>query len=216
MLSNYGALRGRPIAARIEADDPDSPHYQIRVVASGVHYRVAVNVLSSDHASLLYLADEDFQHPIVERIGRLNAGFTPVQRRPDGLALDFVRGALFDRHALRPVPASVAGPDNDLNEHLAKYVQMAIRDGAADIVAFGEPWGPEPRKADQVFGFRPGRGIHDIHQNQGNDPRHRYEDGTWQDGALFLHFPAQRRWTALFLVFQSQSARTDDHGHALR
>jgi uncharacterized protein YukJ len=216
VLANYGALRGRPLTGRIEADDPDSPHYQIHVVASGVHHRVAVNVQSSDHASLLYLAIEDFRHPIVERFNAVQPGFTSVPRRPDGLALDFVRGRLFDRRALRPVPATVAGPDNDLNEHLARYVQRAIREATAEMVAFGEPWGPEPRRPDQVFGFRPGRGIHDIHQNQGNDARHRSEDGTWQDGALFFRFADPIRWVALFLAFQSQSARTDDHGHTLR
>jgi len=216
VLSNYGALRGRPVAGRVEADEPDSPHYQIRVVANGVHYRVAVNVQSTDHSALLFVAIDDFKHAITRRLGRLEPGFTAIPRAPGGLALDLVRGKLVDRRALRPVPARVDGADNDLNDYLDRHVQQAIRDSSAEIVAFGEPWGPEPRKADQVFRFRPGRGIHDIHMNQGNDARHRGEDGSWQDGALLFSFPAERRWVAVFLAFQSQSWRTDDHGHALR
>ena len=42
------------------------------------------------------------------------------------------------------------------------------------------------------------------------------DDGVWQDGAFLLHHPAENRWSALFLAFQSQALHTDDEtGHAL-
>jgi uncharacterized protein YukJ len=212
VLSDYGVLRGHPAAARIETVD-DNPHYQIRLVAGGIQYRVAVNVQSTDRSSLLYLADEAFAHPMLPRLGQLAPGYSPIPRIPDGLALDYLRTRLVSRTAMQQVPAHVAGPDNDLNEYLGKYVQRAIAEPSAELFAIGAPWGPEPRKADKVFGFRPGRGIHNIHMNQGNGPGHRFEDGIWQDGALFVHFPTQPRWVAIFLAFQSQSWRTDQHGH---
>jgi hypothetical protein len=42
------------------------------------------------------------------------------------------------------------------------------------------------------------------------------DDGFYQDGALFLHFPAQHQWIGIFLKFQSQAWHTDDQaGHRL-
>ena len=63
----------------------------------------------------------------------------------------------------------------------------------------------------QLFGFRPGRGIHDIHMNQGN-PIGSFSDdnGPWQDGGLVFEFPHQKLWTAVFLKFQTQAWHTDD------
>lgn len=85
----------------------------------------------------------------------------------------------------------------------------------ARVYAFGERWGPEGGKADKIFGFRPGNGIHDIHMNQGNAPPHTGDDGVWQDGALLFQFPASQQWVAAFLAFQSQAWHTDDRtGHA--
>jgi hypothetical protein len=61
-----------------------------------------------------------------------------------------------------------------------------------------------------VFGFIPANGVHDIHMNQGNTGQFARDNGVRQDGALLLHFPAQFRWVAIFLAFQSQSFHTDD------
>ncbi len=84
------------------------------------------------------------------------------------------------------------------------------------MYAFGERWGPDPTVPDQVFGFSPGNGVHDIHMNQGNSGEFTRDDGVWQDGALLLSFPSSDQWVAIFLAFQSQAWHTDDQtGHAL-
>ena len=44
-LESYGVLKGSVVDARRE-DDPNTPHYQVRVRADGTSYRVAVNVKS--------------------------------------------------------------------------------------------------------------------------------------------------------------------------
>jgi hypothetical protein len=81
------------------------------------------------------------------------------------------------------------------------------------IYAFGEPWGPEPQKADDYFGFLPGNGIHDIHMNQGNPPGPFARDnGPWQDGGLIFEFPNEQQWVAVFLKFESQAWHSDDAG----
>ena len=133
------------------------------------------------------------------------------------MALDFIRGNLFDRQAMRVLPATAPGPDNDLADKLDHYVRRAAADPAARVYAFGQRWGPEDGIPDKIFGFSPGNGVHDIHMNQGNTGRFRSDDGVWQDGGLLLHYPGQDQWVAIFLAFQSQAWHTDDQtGHALQ
>ena len=86
-----------------------------------------------------------------------------------------------------------------------------MSDENAMVYAFGAPWGPEPNTADKFFGFKPGRGIHDIHMNQGNPPgKFEKDNGVYQDGALLFNFPDEGQWMAIFLKFQTQAWHTDD------
>ena len=214
-LSHYGVLVGRAVDARREESE-NSPHYQVRISAAGVDYRIAVNVKSQESPSdLLFLVDENFHHVITDRLAPLGEGFTAAPRRPAGLALDFIRANLFDRLDMRSLPPSLPGPDNDLSDRLAHFIGRAQAENDARVFAFGERWGEES-KPDKVFGFQPGNGIHDIHMNQGNDRSFAGDDGVWQDGGLILHFPSSQQWVGIFLAFQSQAWHTDDEtGHRL-
>ena len=208
-LKNYGVLRARAVDHQLASSR--NAHFQIHVLDGEANYRIAVNVASKEDPSVLdYLMDSDFHHPILDAVGALPAGWTALERKPGGAALDFIRGNLFDRDALRQLPFDVPGPDNDLNEKLAVYVRRAIADPDATIYAFGERWGPEEDKEDDYFHFRPGNGVHDIHMNQSNVGQFAGDNGVYQDGALLLHFPAQAQWVAIFLKFQSQGWHTDD------
>ena len=52
--------------------------------------------------------------------------------------------------------------------------------------------------------------------NQGNVGQFIKDDGVFQDGGLFVHFPDQQEWVAAFLRFQSQAWHTDDTtGHTI-
>ena len=125
-LKEYGVLVGRPIAKKLGAGQ--SPHYQIHVVDDTTHYRIAVNVKSKLAPSeLLYLVAEDFRHPILEAVSAFEPGFHLLGGTPDSGALDFIRGNLFDRADLRPLPFNVPGPDNDLNEKIDAYVSRLPR-----------------------------------------------------------------------------------------
>ena len=214
-LKNYGVLCGSVVDHRLASGA--NAHFQLHVVAGTTHFRIAVNVESQLQPSELeYLVDDDFEHPILTGLPSLAAGWTALESRAGGLALDFIRANLFVRGALRALPFDVPGPDNDLNEKLAHYVRRAVADEAATVYAFGERWGPEDGKADKIFGFEPGNGVHDIHMNQANSGRFKGDDGVWQDGALLLHFPAREQWVSIFLKFQSQSWHTDDAtGHQI-
>jgi uncharacterized protein YukJ len=215
-LTGYGVLAGQVVDSRAEGG-ADSPHFQIRIRGGSTDFRVAVNVLSQQSPSeLLFVADESFSHPLVQALPDLPDGFTAVPSQAGGLALDFIRGNLFDRQAMRTLPATAPGPDNDLADKLEHYVSRAVADPAARVYAFGQRWGPEAGMPDKIFGFSPGNGVHDVHMNQGNTGHFRDDDGVWQDGGLLLHYPGQNQWVAIFLAFQSQAWHTDDQsGHAL-
>jgi uncharacterized protein YukJ len=209
-LSGYGVLAARVLEGRSERD-ADTPHYQIRASGQGIEFRVAVNVLSQQAPSeLLFVADEAFQHPLLQSLPSLPDGFTALPSQPGGLALDFIRGNLFDRQAMRPVPSTAPGPDNDLADKIDHFVSRAAADPDARLYAFGQRWGPEADTPDKVFGFSPGNGVHDIHMNQGNAGRFVEDDGVWQDGGLLLHYPGHDQWVGIFLAFQSQVWHTDD------
>jgi uncharacterized protein YukJ len=215
-LTGYGVLAGQIVDSRAEGG-ADSPHFQIRVRGGDTDFRVAVNVLSQQSPSeLLFVADEAFSHPLVQALPDLPDGFTAVPSQAGGLALDFIRGNLFDRQAMRALPAIAPGPDNDLADKLDHYVSRAAADPRARVYAFGQRWGPEAGIPDKIFGFSPGNGVHDVHMNQGNSGRFRGDDGVWQDGGLLLHYPGQDQWVAIFLAFQSQAWHTDDRtGHSI-
>lgn len=213
-LKNYGVLKGAAIDRQLGSGP--SPHYQVHIVANDVHYRIAVNVSSKlPPSDLMYVVDENFQHLLAEALEALPPGFNAIPSRSGGLALDFVRGNLFKKEDMKPLPPNLPGPDNDLNDKLDHYFQRAMRDSQALVYAFGEPWLGE-QQPDQYFHFKPGNGIHDIHMNQGNDPSFADQDGVWQDGGVLIHLPSTQQWVGIFLAFQSQSWHTDDvTGHAL-
>jgi uncharacterized protein YukJ len=215
-LKHYGVLKGRAKGRLLGTGE--SPRYQIHVEAAGVDFRVAVNVKSKlNPPELLYLTVDDFRHPLTGALARLDAGFSELPGRPDGLAIDYVRSGLFDQKLMTALPHEAPGPDNDLNEKIDTLVRRAIGDGSAWVYAFGDRWGPSRKSFDPFFGFTPGNGLHDVHMNQGNDQQFRVQDGAWQDGALFFQFPdgTGERWAAVFLAFQSQSWATDtETGHA--
>jgi uncharacterized protein YukJ len=142
-LKRYGVLKGSIVDARREADS-DSPHYQVHVRAGSTSYRIAVNVKSMMSPSeLLFLVDDAFRHPVTASLPELPHGFTGLQSGPGGLALDFIRGNLFDRQRLRPMSHNLPGPDNDLSDRVEYFVGRAKGDHDSEVYAFGESWGPE-------------------------------------------------------------------------
>ena len=140
-LRSYGVLKGKAIEVRLGAGQ--SPHYQVRIVDDTTDYRIAVNVKSQlPPSEVEFVVIEHFQHPITPIVERLPRGFTTLERKPGSGALDFIRGNLFDRATMRPLPFSVPGFDNDLNEKLDRVMQRAVADEDALVYTFGERWRP--------------------------------------------------------------------------
>ncbi|HEX9060253.1 MAG TPA: DUF2278 family protein [Clostridia bacterium] len=202
----YGVLKCQPIGG-LKASD--TTHYEIHVVDDEGDLRIAVNVQSqTSPPELRFYIDDNFSHHILQELDKLPSGFTELDSSPGGIALDYIRGNLFDTGNFKIAP-HISRQDNELLDRIEKYIDTAVRTGDAVIYAFGQKWGPE-NKRDQYFGFRPRQGIHDIHMNQGNSGNFLKDNGVYQDGGLFINIPSQKKWIAIFLAFQSQALHTDD------
>jgi uncharacterized protein YukJ len=215
-IPNYGVLVGTATAkldsAEAKKKNPKgSPHYQILIEAAGEKYRIAVNVKSDvNPPDLQFYLDDNYKHPILDFIGKLQGGFNPIPKGgPNTAALDYIRGNLFDFKDLQILPATADGANNDLNDIFDVWVEKALATEGALVYAFGSKWAPE-KTPDAYFDFTPGQGIHDIHMNQGNTGSFAKDNGVYTDGGLFIHFPDEDRWVAMFLKFQSQVVHTDD------
>jgi uncharacterized protein YukJ len=211
-IQDYGVVQGR-VFDRVLATARDE-HYHILVNRGNGPQRVAINTKSTTPPSqVLFYSNLDFQHPITDLILQqmLPAGYTPLPSQPGGIALDFIRGNLFDPTTMVPLPTTGSGTNNDLDDQLDLTVQQAIGDSDAVLYAFGQHW-IDAGGADKYFPeIDPSTGIHDIHMNQGN-PKGGFsrDNGVYQDGGLLFHFPSRNRWAAIFTAFQSQSFHTDD------
>jgi uncharacterized protein YukJ len=207
-LKNYGVLKCKSVDHKL--GEGKTPHFQVLVTDGDTKYRIAINVKSKlSPSELLYYVDENFNHPIIKGLVGLDMGFNHLNSKPGELALDYIRGNLFDPTQMKPLPHDVPGPDNDLNELIQLYIKRSLQDDVT-LYAFGERWGPEDDVKDKYFGFLPGNGIHDIHMNQGNVRQFIKDNGVWQDGGLLIHYPSRNQWVGIFLAFQSQSFHTDD------
>ena len=212
----YTLAKGQALSHQEERGGK-SPHFQILLDCGGTRLRLAINTRSGSskgqEADLLFLANDTFQHPLLDQLIVLPDGLYVLPTGPGGLAIDYQRGDLFNPRDMRRIPASRPGAHNDLSDELLSRVTRAINDPEARVYAWGTRWGPEQHSIDHVFHFTPGNGLHDIHMNQGNTDEHRHDNGAWADGAIMFSTEAERRWCAVFLAFQTQSWETDESGH---
>jgi uncharacterized protein YukJ len=221
MTINYGVLKGTVTGHLRDADDD---HYQILVQAAAgagttgttatTSFRIASNVKSAaPHApsTVLFESLDTFPAAFTEALLALPPGFTKLDSKPGGIAIDYVRGGLVDTAAMKPVPPDRPGASNDLKDLLEAAVVAAMAQAGSTVYAFGSRWGPEANRPDQYFHFVPGNGVHDIHMNQGNSGSYAADNGAYQDGALVIAYPAGV-WRGFFFAFQSQTFDTAANG----
>ena len=139
-LQDYGVLKGKAIETKKGAGS--SPHFQILVSDDQLLFRIAVNVQSQEPPSdVLYFVDENFKHPIIDLLEPMPKGFNKLECKPGGLAMDFIRGNLFNTSLMVPLPYDISGPDNDLNELVQKYVAKAIAMESSTILCLWRKMG---------------------------------------------------------------------------
>ena len=202
-LTRYALIIGKPGHYVAERHDEQKPHFMIDIETEQHQWRAAINVKSRRWPSQVTVARiESFQHGIADHILALDDGLYPIRHYPKHrkpkrfLALDYVRDQLFDYDNMVPIAAHKPGPNNDIMDRLAQDVIETRRDNGR-IFVWGEPYNNRGR-----------RGIHNIHQNQGNANRYKGQNGVDQDGAvMFWH---GKTLTAYFIAFQSQTYATRD------
>ena len=211
-VANYGVVKGKPLRQGVfrPADPRNQPHLHILVDAGDKEYDVTVDVFSQEKSEVRFHVAPNFTPRQAEALLGLAAGATSIgSGDANGIGLDYIRQHLVSEDDLTLLPFDPLHLENDLHNGLADLVEQAIEVGdGAELYAFGSLFddsrggrGPNPFNIDPVLG------VHNIHMNQGNPPDNHFEDnGTYQDGGLFVHFTGDReRWVAVFLAFQSQS-----------
>jgi uncharacterized protein YukJ len=212
-IPNYSVLKGQIV--KIDEDRDSKPHYQIFISDGTKTYRAAINVGSTAKvvaeklpgippSYLLVKFDLNYQNPILADLVKLPIGFTSIEKKPNTIALDYIRKNLFNPADMEIIPTTKDGDNNDIFDMLSNIAKNNINNKNVDVYVFGSKF------------TQGGIGIHDVHMNQGSlDKKFAKDDGIYQDGGLFFHFKQQNKWIAMFSAFQSQCWHTDDtNGHA--
>ena len=234
MPISYGVLRGKITDAMPYNSGTD--HYQIIVQADQL-YRIAVDVYSkfagqslaysTDGSTVLdtdrlvmFYKDENYSHPILDQILTSKEGFTLKANMDPAICLDYIRFSppLFPLDQMKIVkPKSDQSPGEDLNGDIDPWVQQAKNSQHAEVFAFGSGWddnAPNSHPDLRVLALpSTSVGVHDIHMNQGDTGNEGKNNGSNQDGALFIYSKSQNKWVAMFFRFQNQSIKTDSNGN---
>jgi len=183
--------------------DSKSPHIELTFTDDAGDHRAAINVKSMDkHDSrLVYWLNRSLQHSITDTFQNLKPGFQALHGEN---GLDFIRQKIVRIDDGAVLPHEASPPNDDIVDEVVPILQDGI-DRKATIYLFGSMFDDDGATSGS------GSGIHDIHMNQGSLPR--FDNGTYQDGALFLHFDDDDHWEGVFLAFASQRIPTwDDSG----
>lgn len=107
------------------------------------------------------------------------------------LYLDYIRMKLFPHEKM----IQMKGFDVTsiyLTEIIEKNVVQAMNNDDYEVIAFGRL-------------YANGKGLHDIHMNQGSVDKFRKNDVSYSDGGLFFRNRRDNKITAVFIAFITQS-----------
>ncbi len=212
-LPDYGVLVGT--LNRFTRDDPNDfgswYHGKLYIQAPAGEYECVVDVSTPSGVPVQYRE--------VRRLDRslfvpadMDNGWHTLSRTPVSGALDYVRSPLL-RHK-RTLSAKVSRPIIDALNSLIRSPHLGWVESTADnaldllesrlcasrrVFAYGAP-------------YTSGRGVHDIHMNQGDPPgQFQHLDGIWQDGGTIIESKTGVL-DAFLTKFKPQSFYTDKQG----
>ena len=185
--------------------DTEYYHCNIKIRAGARLFRCPVDLDSKKEADGMHWRVVELEPDALQPVLNFREGWHSLVSEPASGALDYYRSP-----ELQPTGDCMeALPDHAAPLAIADRALHALWKYGTGPAAFRdlEPLLVRSRKLF-VFGepFRRGRGVHNIHQNQGDPPQSRWyqENGIWQDGAVVV----QRRdkTVAAFLCkFKTQS-----------
>jgi uncharacterized protein YukJ len=162
---NYHVLKCRPVLTH---NSPQIQHDHLQVLLendSGTRYWMTINIRSGQD-QVLYLIDEVFHHPITQRIldAQLPQGFTALEKKPGGLALDYIRDNVVDLRSMDQLQPTGDPDDEGIADMLTTQIVNVVRAPDARMFVFSSRFDDGARFSS----FDLDVGIHDIHMNQGS------------------------------------------------
>lgn len=195
-MEKYVMFRGKVIDKWYDFDK--RAHYHIVAMDSeGKRYDLAVNIGSiyekmneivSSNLKVYYDESYSCRKGIVRKMLLQKNGITECHK---GLYLDYIRMKLFPHEKM----IQMKGFDIKsvyLTGIIEKNVVQAMNNDDYEVIAFGRL-------------YANGKGLHDIHMNQGSVDKFRKNDASYSDGGLFFRNRRDDKITAVFIAFITQS-----------
>jgi len=214
LIDGYGVLVGTMYRYACDNghNDKEYFHCTIQVKTGEGLYRCAVNLDSKKEHDGLHWRVVDPGKSDMRGLSKLESGWHFLESEPESGALDYLRSP-----ELQPTGKCVrADSESHQNGDKACLVWKygtsgdafadlsSVLEGARRLLVFGEP-------------FRVGKGVHNIHQNQGDPSESRWsrENGIWQDGAIA---GVRKDGTVKIFLnrFKTQATQTDERGKPLK
>ena len=195
-MEKYVMFRGKVIDKWYGFDK--RAHYHIVAMDSeGKRFDLAVNIGSiyekmneivSSNLKVYYDENYNCRKRIVREMLLQKNGITEC---PKDLYLDYIRMKLFPHEKM----IQMKGFDVTsiyLTGIIEKNVVQAMNNDDFEVIAFGRL-------------YANGKGLHDIHMNQGSVDKFRKNDASYSDGGLFFRNRRDNKITAVFIAFITQS-----------
>ena len=195
-MEKYVMFRGKVIDKWYDFDK--RAHYHIVAMDDeGKRFDLAVNIGSiyekmneiiSSNLKVYYDDSYSCRKGIVRKMLLQKNGITECHK---DLYLDYIRMKLFPHEKM----IQMKGFDVTsiyLTEIIEKNVVQAMNNDDYEVIAFGRL-------------YANGKGLHDIHMNQGSVDKFRKNDASYSDGGLFFRNRRDNKITAVFIAFITQS-----------
>ena len=214
-LAQYGVLVGT--LNHFDREDPNNYgswyHGKLYVDTPVGQYEGAVDVSTPSGVKVEYRVVHNLDRKLFTVISSLTPGWHLLATTPSSGALDYIRSPLLHpvvRGCLTFIYSPLAEAFNRLLRRQSEQWTESTGDNALTIMdslltvggkifVFGAP-------------YTTGRGVHDIHMNQGDPPgQFQHLDGIWQDGGTIVERPGGEL-VAFLTKFATQSLNTDNNG----
>ena len=195
-MEKYVMFRGKVIDKWYDFDK--RAHYHIVAMDDEVkRFDLAVNIGSiyekmneivSSNLKVYYDESYSCRKGIVRKMLLQKNGITECHK---DLYLDYIRIKLFPHEKM----IQMKGFDVTsiyLTGIIEKNVVQAMNNDDYEVIAFGRL-------------YANGKGLHDIHMNQGSADKFRKNDASYSDGGLFFRNRRDNKITAVFIAFITQS-----------
>ena len=195
-MEKYVMFRGKVIDKWYDFDK--RAHYHIVAMDDEVkRFDLAVNIGSiyekmneivSSNLKVYYDESYSCRKGIVRKMLLQKNGITECHK---DLYLDYIRIKLFPHEKM----IQMKGFDVTsiyLTGIIEKNVVQAMNNDEYEVIAFGRL-------------YANGKGLHDIHMNQGSTDKFRKNDASYSDGGLFFRNKRDNKITAVFIAFITQS-----------